>query len=192
VVRLILFHESILLLPLFLFVIENFIKSSYSIYIDLSALFSLFSVNYNKMNSLRIDFIFSYWILVWYALYITRIIPYSPKFLFIIGILENLVSLFFIFYGGSSLSTILKFILVNVIIKGIPFYTIRNDIIYKRDMLLSFLLFILYCIWLYINHENMFEIYQKIRYSLIHNKDDLPGIRIINFFFSGYNSLIKK
>lgn len=38
---------------------------------------------------MRLDYVFSYWIFAWYLLYIAKITKYNPKFVLILGIIEN-------------------------------------------------------------------------------------------------------
>jgi len=133
------------------------------------------------MELQRIDFIFSYWIFSWYLLYITNIIEYSPKFVFLLGIIENIILLFFITQNGSTIETIIKFILINIIIKIVPYYTIINDKIKDKDILVSSLIFIIYNIWLYINNTTIVNIYYKIYNSLINNKENTPGMMMIKY-----------
>jgi hypothetical protein len=133
------------------------------------------------MELQRIDFIFSYWIFSWYLLYITNIIEYSPKFVFLLGIIENIILLFFITQNGSTIETIIKFIVINIIIKIVPYYTIRNDKIKDKDIFVSCLIFIIYNIWLYINNTTIVNIYYKIYNSLINNKENTPGMMIIKY-----------
>ena len=43
-----------------------------------------------KVEKARFDQIFSYWIFVWYLLYVLGVISYNPKFALIIGVITNL------------------------------------------------------------------------------------------------------
>lgn len=131
----------------------------------------------------RLDLIFSYWIFAWYLLYITNIISYSPKFILILGIIENIILLFFIIQNGSTINTILKFIVINTCIKVIPYYTVRNDIIQEKDIIASIMLFFLYIIWLYMNKETIIQKYKAIYSSLVQNKGDTPGMIAINYLW---------
>lgn len=130
----------------------------------------------------RIDFIFSYWILFWYILYISKIIHCcSPLFAILLGLVENLFLLIYISLNGASISTILKFIVIVIVMKGIPYYTLRNEKITINDIILTMLLFLVYLFWLFINKINFIQIYQKVNNSLIKNKGDTPGIMLIDY-----------
>lgn len=140
------------------------------------------SNNYKKMKLYRVDLIFSYWIFTWYVLYITNIVTsYNPKFIIILGIIENILLLFFMIQNGSTLSTIIKFILINTCIKIIPYYTLINDTIKQKDIIASCILFIAYIVWLYMNKETVLKKYNEIYQSLIKNKGDTPGMMMLNY-----------
>jgi len=133
------------------------------------------------MKLQRLDLIFSYWIFAWYLLYITKITTYSPKFIIILGIIENIILLFFMIQNGSTIETIIKFIVINTIIKFLPYYSMRNDKIIQKDIVASIVLFIIYIVWLYINKETVLQKYNKIYNSLIQNKNDTSGMIMLNF-----------
>jgi hypothetical protein len=130
----------------------------------------------------RIDYIFSYWILLWYILYITGLFTsYSPKFGLILGIIENLILLIYISLYGASLSTILKFIVIIIVMKIIPYYTIQKDKIMIKDILFTVFIFLVYMIWIYLNNVQIIQVYNKINSSLVKNKGDTPGMKVINY-----------
>jgi hypothetical protein len=136
------------------------------------------------MKLYRVDLIFSYWIFAWYVLYITNIVTsYNPKFLLILGIIENTILLFLMIQNGSTLSTILKFIWINIFLKIIPYYTVRNDVIKQKDIIASCILFIAYIVWLYMNKETVLQKYNEIYQSLIKNKGDTPGMMMLNYIW---------
>ena len=127
----------------------------------------------------RFDFILSYWIFAWYILYITKFVSYSPKLIIIFGIIENAITLIIMLLHGSNSKTILYFVIINIIIKGIPFYTVRKDTIKIRDILVTSLVILIYLLWVKINGQSVIQYYKKIIYSLIHNKRDTIGIYIL-------------
>ena len=47
------------------------------------------------MAALRVDLVFSYWIYAWFILYFLNYIKYSPKFALTLGLLDNIVMLFY-------------------------------------------------------------------------------------------------
>ena len=127
---------------------------------------------------LRIDLVFSYWIFAWYLLYIYHfpifIRHYSPKFAIGLGIVENIFTFLFMYCFGGSKQTLLMFVIINTMIKLIPFYTLRNETITRKDIYASILLFFIYTVWVYINGESVIEYQNKILNSLAQNKNETP------------------
>jgi len=72
------------------------------------------------MQIVRSDFVFSYWIFTWFILYLLKIVPYSPKFVIILGIIENLFVFMYMIFYKSPIYNIIKFIIINILIKVIP------------------------------------------------------------------------
>ena len=130
---------------------------------------------------LRADFIFSYWIFAWFLFYIFDIIKFSPKFAILIGIIENIGLLFYIIYHNAPYSIIWKFIIVIMFQKALLLYIVRKDIMHVSDILFTLGLFVIYLLWLHIHNTSFFEIINKINTSLIQNKNETPGIYIINY-----------
>jgi hypothetical protein len=136
---------------------------------------------------MRVDLVFSYWIFAWYLLYIVKIVKYSPKFAIGIGILENLLLLCFIILNGSNRRTIFYFVFINTFIKVIPFYTLKRERIQVKDVYAFFALFLGYLIWIIINKQNLAGNYKMVYESLIHNTDEMPFLRLVNYVKTKYN-----
>jgi len=94
--------------------------------------------------------------------------------------------------NGSTIETIIKFIVLNTIIKIVPYYTIRNDKIREKDILASIIIFIIYIIWLYMNEETILKKYNNIYKSLIQNKNDTPGMIMLNFLLKQIKNIQNK
>ena len=109
----------------------------------------------------RVDYIFSYWILFWYILFILKIINYNPKFILIIAIIQNSLGLLYKLLFEPILNS---FILAIIILftKIIPLYSIVNTKIKNKDIYFAILLFIFYNFWIYINETNLYEIIGEI------------------------------
>jgi len=116
----------------------------------------------------RFDYIFSYWIFVWYILYYFNFIPYSPKLALILALIENIGLLIGMLYY-SSLNMIFLFCFINFFIKIIPLWTLRKEKIYKKDIYPLITIFIIYNIWLIINNTNLYKIMKKAHYDMVHN-----------------------
>jgi len=130
------------------------------------------------------SFTFSYWSFVWFILFILKIIPYSPKLIFIIEII--IISL--MFFIPMNAYKMIKFFTINVFIKGIPLWIIRKTKITKKDVLFSILVFICYLLWLYANNTSITNIYTMI-YSHYVNGDSnqLIGGKIYDEIYDSLN-----
>jgi hypothetical protein len=133
------------------------------------------------MKSLRFDLIFSYWIFAWFILYLCNITKYSPKFAFILGLIENLFMLIMMIIKGTKRITILYFIIINFLIKVLPIYYLRAETIRMKDVYMTVLLFIIFIIWLYINNISLIENIKIIYNSLIYGENKTPFMK----FFVG-------
>jgi len=129
---------------------------------------------------LRIDLVFSYWIFFWYIFYLYKFTIYSPKFILGLGILENIIIFGLMVYFGSKMNTLIWFLFINLFIKVIPFYTLRNETIKWQDINATIILFLVYCVWVYINGESVIEYQNKIFDSLIHNINATPFMYLIS------------
>ena len=124
---------------------------------------------------IRPDFIFSYWIFLWYIFYMFNLTSFSPKFAILLGLLENMFMLFVIYKVGINT---IYFIIMFLLLKAIPLYTIRKDTIRAQDVQFTLGLFIVYLIWCSINRLNILEVFKRS----VYHKDalyDLPGISLL-------------
>lgn len=137
---------------------------------------------------IRFDFIFSYWIFIWYLLYSIGIIKYSPKFAILCGIIENFGILFLMIFYGTKLKLILLFTIMFVILKVIPFYTIYKTPIHINDVIVTILLILLYLAWMTYNHKTLAEFKSGTYDMILHNKITLPGMKFIHNL---YNELVQ-
>jgi hypothetical protein len=111
---------------------------------------------------IRLDFIFSYWIFAWFLLYVAGLIQASPKLGILVGILENVAAVLIFAANGVSWLTIAYFIGINVLLKGIPYYIVRKDLIRWRDALNLLAVFGIYGLWLWINHTDGLQTYKEL------------------------------
>jgi hypothetical protein len=110
-----------------------------------------------ELDPNRPDLIFSHWILIWYVLYIIGIVPYNPKYLFILGIALTVFQLGMMVLYHKSFSYIFAFILANLLMKGLPLYTIYNRKTTDMDAIVMMSSVALYAIWLKINNKNLYR-----------------------------------
>jgi len=113
---------------------------------------------------------FSYWIFVWYILYMYNVINYNPKFAIIIGIIENISILLLMLYFNTKLKTIVLFVIVVCSTKLIPLYTLWNTKILIKDIISTFILLTIYCIFMIINNKTIHYYIKEKKNIIIHNK----------------------
>jgi len=130
---------------------------------------------------LRLDYILSNWILLWYVLYVFGLIEYNPKLALILGILFNVVTLVLMAYYQASIQTMLYLAFFVSWMKVIPLWTIRNSTIREKDVYATLLLVLVYLGWLLLEGKTM-EVYQALE-GLLHNKLDSPGISMLQKMF---------
>ena len=128
---------------------------------------------------MRLDFIFSYWILIWYLAYVVKFTTTSPKFALLIGIIENFGLFLFMIYKKTDLDSLLRFGFGNLLIKVIPYYLLRSENIKQFDIVVTLFVFALYNAWLYINNETFISIVEKTTDSLVHNKNNTPFMKLL-------------
>jgi hypothetical protein len=126
----------------------------------------------------RPDYIFSYWIFVWYLLYIVGVKTYNPKFALIIGTIANLCILLLMLYYNTRTKLIILFIVMMAILKLIPLTSIWSTKIYSTDIIATGILFIIYLGWIHINKKTIFNFTHQTYDLVIHNKNTLPGMTL--------------
>lgn len=141
------------------------------------------------MSALRIDLVFSYWLFIWYILYKFKFTSYSPKFLLIIGLVDNIVMFIMMLTYGTSYKTIIYFIIINTLIKVIPLYYLRNNSIKMKDIYFSILLFIIFIIWLHINAQSLIGNTKTIHDSLLYGQNKTPLIGFINIIQNNFKNM---
>lgn len=114
------------------------------------------------MKIIRPDYILSYWVFIWYILYILNFVQNSPKFALIMGIIENICTLVVMIYKKTHLRYILFFVVINIFLKGFPLVTIIHDKITKKDIYLTICIIFIYNLWLYINGTNIINLYNLV------------------------------
>ncbi len=102
---------------------------------------------------MRFDFVFSYWIFAWYVLYALRLTTYNPKIPLVLGVIHNTILLILLFYYKNDWIHIITFFIINLCIKGIPLWTLRNEPYRWKDFYALVVYFILFILWIFINGE---------------------------------------
>lgn len=140
------------------------------------------------MNIVRPDFLFSYWIFVWFIIYYTAITidatserlklfrEYgSPLLVLCIALIENLISIAVFIAYSIKKSTLLKYIIMIILAKGVPLYLLRNSEIKPvSDFLILSVVFGIYNFYLFLNKTNIFEAYHEVFQSIINQDERTP------------------
>ena len=127
-----------------------------------------------KTKYLRLDLLFSYWIFFWYLLYITGIFTYfSPMFAIIMGMIENVFTVILYLYRGISRYNLVKFTVINIFLKIIPLYTLRNESIHLKDIYFTFGLFLIYTIYVLMNSDNVIRYLKNEFYGNINKRGSM-------------------
>lgn len=106
----------------------------------------------------RLDYMFSYWVLIAYVLFYFQVLSYNPKHILFLGVLFNGVQLCVFIWHQITPFQIFLFLMINICIKIIPIYTIRKTSVSTKDDMFYLALFFVYIIWLYINDIDIHEI----------------------------------
>jgi hypothetical protein len=105
----------------------------------------------------RFDFVFSYWIFVWFLFYELGTTMYSPKIALLVGLIENIGILCLMFYFANSWLNIFLFCVINVFIKIVPLYLLRNAPFKARDLYAFIVLFGIYILWILVNQVSIID-----------------------------------
>jgi hypothetical protein len=144
-----------------------------------------------KNGVLRPDFIFSYWIFVWFLIYLVsniffdkNIIP-APLLELYIGFFVSLYGLFYLTSTISSTLTLMKFLAMLMAIKIIPlFITIYLSGTYKinlkSDLKKVLILLLIYFVYLVCWNVNAFDVYNYEGISIINNDNKTPFFYILS------------
>ena len=140
----------------------------------------------SSSSSLRIDLVFSYWIYVWYILYVFKIAMYSPKFALLLGLVDNIIMLIMMIFYGTSKKTIFYFIVINTFIKVLPLYYLRHEKIRLSDIYFTLGLFVLFVIWLYINNQSLTGNAKTVYQSLLYGENKTPFMALLKQIQNNY------
>ena len=141
------------------------------------------------MKTLRADLVFSYWIYVWFILYVFKITIYSPKFAIILGAIDNFIMLTLMFLYGTSSKSITYFIIINTFIKVLPLYYLRTQQMKLNDIYFTGGLFVVFIIWLHINEQSLIGNIKLVHDSLLYNKSQTPFMHLVEQISINFKNL---
>lgn len=133
------------------------------------------------MNDLvRPDLIFSYWIFIWFILYILHIVQYNPKFALLFALIFNILQIGLMIYYKNKWSVIIIFSFVVFVIKCIPLWILRNKAYHVKQLLYTFILYCIYTIWLFVNGKNPYSMMKATYNAMKQNKPFGPFSYFLN------------
>ena len=132
--------------------------------------------------------IFSYWIFVWFILFYIGLTKYNPLFILIIGYIFTLFEFIYLIIKKSSRYNLIKFMIINIIIKFIPIlliikFPLRFDL---KDIYISIYLIFFYIITMSIMNKNPYEYYKLMLHTYLYNDEKYKtyiSILYDNLFF---------
>ena len=102
---------------------------------------------------MRFDFVFSYWIFAWYVFYALQLTTFSPKIALIVGLIHNTGLLLTMIYYKNDWIHIGTFCFINLFIKVIPLWTVRDDPYRWKDFHALVVYYIIHLVWLVMNGQ---------------------------------------
>ena len=123
---------------------------------------------------MRLDFLFSIWLFVWFLGYAAKLIQYSPEIFLWAAVLFELRIMWNFYQVGYPLLFASIFVGVNVCIKALPLWYLHGKRAYSlADVLFGLLLGLLYLGWLRYNETSASAIYGEVQ-DLIRSHRLLP------------------
>jgi hypothetical protein len=88
--------------------------------------------------------------------------------------------LFLMIHYNTPIKTIVIFIIVNTLIKIVPLYYLRKDMLKWKDVYFTGVLFLIFILWLHLHKQNLVGNVKLIYDSLLFGKDKTPVMALIN------------
>jgi len=136
---------------------------------------------YSMLQNIRPDYLFSYWVFAWYVLYMTGLVTHNPKFAIIFALLENLFVLASMLYVRVIPKKIFYFILIILLMKVLPLWTVRTSVITMRDVYATIGLFLMYIGWI-VWDEKSHELVRSYT-QMLNNSIQTPAMLILDKLF---------
>jgi hypothetical protein len=101
----------------------------------------------------RFDYVFSYWLFVWYLVYEFGLVPFNPLPFLAASAIINLFQ-----FSTGLIANPGLFILINIFIKVIPIYLLLKVPVRSVDVQAGFVYLLMYLVWMYMNRENLLKV----------------------------------
>jgi hypothetical protein len=120
--------------------------------------------------------IISYWFFIWFLLFIFGFIKANPFFILVISYIIILYGVFYLKYKKANNYNLLKFFIINIIIKLIPIIILICTNQHKFNYYDLYFLLNILIIYFFVNYilgKNPIDTYKRISYNYINNKNNL-------------------
>jgi hypothetical protein len=130
----------------------------------------------------RFDYLFSYWDFLWYILYELKLVSYNPKASIMFALFANLILLSAMLY--YSYSYILFFIMAVMVTKVFPLWRVWKYPLYPKDIYAMLCIFMIYCLWLWMNQVKLTNIFKTQLNHVKENKPVGPAMYVLSNYLS--------
>lgn len=117
------------------------------------------------------SYIFSYWLFIWYLLFIFDITKYNPKLILQFALLHNIIVLIYQMLMNENICANGIFICGMIYLKVIPLYTIKDTKVNCYDLRVSVLVYLLFLGWLKIRNKELFEFQLNLMREFVHTPE---------------------
>jgi hypothetical protein len=93
------------------------------------------------------------------------------------------------FIWGTSVKTIIWFVIINTLIKVVPLYYLRSEPYKIKDIYFTAGLFFIYIIWLHINNQSLVGNIKIIHNSLLYGKNETPFMNLLSKIETNFKTL---
>lgn len=117
----------------------------------------------------RFDLVFSYWIVVWWVLHmVAPSCIASPKLALLLALAENIVFALILVWTVVPYTTLLGFLAISCLLKGLPLWTVWHDRIHwRQDSIYLGCLAAIYCLYvLVVQQIDPVTVYRRMWHAL--------------------------
>ena len=154
-------------------------------------------IQYMKQKFITWDKIVSYWIFVWFLIYV--IASYNrqheigrfiydntnPLILLCIGFFQNLYMLVLILMYNPKIHIIIFYVIEMFLLKVLLIaFLLQQKIKWMENIMFSAFILIVYFFYLYLLHQNVFTIYKNIQESISHDDNNTPMLYYLGLLYS--------
>ena len=135
------------------------------------------------MKELRADFIFSYWIFIWFILFELNFIPFNPFIILVFALIINTIDFLIKIFLKYSHKSLLYYFIINIFIKILPIVILlfqRQNTFSSEDLDFTIIYFILFLIWSYDINKN------EIVFTFLQKEKERKFIPPFEYYFIKY------